>query len=61
MMEDEIVLSFDRHSNEHLTLRKHVPKYKHMRKWMVVSLSKSESHGNKIALVNLIHISKFNN
>ena len=29
-----------------------------MRKWMVDFLRKSESHGNKIAWVNLIRISK---
>ena len=30
---DEIVPPCDRHSNETVTLRKHVAKYKHMRKW----------------------------
>ena len=30
----EIVCPCDRHSNETATLRKHVTKYKNMRKWM---------------------------
>ena len=32
---DEIVRPFDHHSDETVTLRKYVTKYKNMRKWMV--------------------------
>ena len=35
-----------------VTLRKHVTKYKYMRKWMVKFLSKSQSSGIKFAQVN---------
>ena len=35
--------------NETVTPRKHVTKYKYMRKWMVEFLSKSQSCGIKIA------------
>ena len=31
---NEIVRACDRYSNETVILRKHVTKYKHMRKWM---------------------------
>ena len=48
MKGDEIVRACDRQSNEIMTLRKHVAKYKHMRKWVVEFLSKSESRGNKL-------------
>ena len=34
---DEIVRACDRHRSETVTLRKHVTKYKNMRKWMVES------------------------
>ena len=49
---DEIVRAFNRHSNETVTLGKHVTKYKNMRKWMVQFLRKSESRDDKIARVN---------
>ena len=49
MKGDEIVRARDRHSNETVTLRKHVTKYKSMQKWLVEFLRKSESHGDKIA------------
>ena len=55
---DEIVRSFDRYCNETVTLRKHVTKYKHMRKWIVEFLSKSESRCNEITRVNSIRITK---
>ena len=55
---DEIVRPFDRHSNETATVRKHVTKYKHMRKFMLVFLGKFENHGIKIARVNSIRITK---
>ena len=55
---DEIVRAFDRHSNETVTLRKHVTKYKHIRKWMFEFLSKSESRDSKIARVNSIRFTK---
>ena len=40
-------------SNETVTLRKYVKKYKHMRKWMVEFLRKFENRGIKIYLVKL--------
>ena len=46
------------HSNETVTLMKHVAKYKNIRKWMVVFLRKIESRGIKIARVNSICIIK---
>ena len=49
MKGDEIARTFDRHSNETVTLEKHVTKYKNMRKFMVKFLRKSESRGIKIA------------
>ena len=56
---DEMVRACDRHSNETVTLRKHVTKYnKQMRKWMVELHSKSESRGIDIARVNSIGITK---
>ena len=54
----EIVRAYDRHSNENVTLSKHVNKYKNMRKWMVEFLRKSESRGYKIARVNSFRITK---
>ena len=47
----EIVQNYNLHSNETVTERKHVTKYKNMRKWLIEILRKFESHGNKIALV----------
>ena len=58
MKEDEIVRACDLHSNKTVTLSKHVAKYKHMRKWMVEFLSKSESRGVKIDRGNSIRITK---
>ena len=55
---DEIVRAFDRHSNETLYIRKYITNYKHMRKWMVEFLRKSESRGIKIDPVNSIRIIK---
>ena len=46
---DEIVRSCDRHSNETVTLKKHVTRYKHMLKWMVQFFRKFENRGIKIA------------
>ena len=54
----EIVQHCDRHSNETVTLKKHVTKYKNMHKWMIEFLSKFEKRGIKIVLVNLILITK---
>ena len=48
------------HSNETVTLRKHVTKYKHMRKWFVEFLRKFENRGIKIDRVK-IRINKFIN
>ena len=55
---DEIVRHYDRHSNEIVTLRKHVTKDKHMQKWMVEFLRKFENRGIKISRVNSIRITK---
>ena len=53
--ENEIVRACDRHSNETVTLRKHVTKYKNKQKLMVEFLRKSESRGDKISGVNSSH------
>ena len=58
MKVDEIVQPRDRHSNETVTLRKHVTKYKNVRKWMVEFFRKFENCGIKIARVNAILITK---
>ena len=52
---DEIVQCFNRCSNETVTLRKHVTKYKHMHTWMVEFFKKFENLGIKIAPVNSIN------
>ena len=54
----EIVRSCDRHNNETATIRKHVTKYKNMRKWMVEFFRKFVIRGIKIARVNSIIITK---
>ena len=59
MKGDEIVRPCDRQSNKTVTVMNHVIKYKHMRKSLVELLRKSESRGNKIALVNSIRIPKY--
>ena len=61
MKGDEIVRPFDRNSNETATVRKHVTKYKRMRKLMLVFLEKIENRGIKIDRVNSILITKFIN
>ena len=48
----------NRHSNETLTLGKHVTKYKNMRKWKVEFLRKFENRGIKFSRVNSILIIK---
>ena len=53
---DEIIRPCYRHRNETAILRKHVTKFKYIRKWMVEFLSKFENRGNKIARVNSILI-----
>ena len=58
MKGDEIVRPFDRHSNETAIVTKHVTKFKHMRKLMLVFLGKFASRGIKIARVNSIRIAK---
>ena len=55
---DEIVRACDRHRNETVTLRKHITKYKYVRKWIVEFPSKSQSCGIKFARVNLIRITE---
>ena len=58
MKGDEIVRPFDLNSKETADVRKHVTKYKHMRKLMLVFLGKFEIRGIKIAGVNSIRITK---
>ena len=58
MKGDKNFRSFYRHSNETVTLRKHVTKYKNMRKLMVEFLRKFENRGIKNALVKSILNSK---
>ena len=48
----------NRHSSETVTLRKLVPKYKNMWKWMVEFFRKNESRGIKIANLNSILVTK---
>ena len=57
MKGDEIVRSSDQRNIETVTLRKHVTKYKNMRKWMA-EFRKFENLGVKIARVNSIFITK---
>ena len=61
MKGDEIVRACDQHRNETVTLKKHFTKYKNIRKRMVEFHGKSQSHGDKIARVNSIRITKFGN
>ena len=61
MKGDEFVRPLDRHSIETVTLRKHVIKYKNMRKSMVEILRKFENRSIKIARINSILIPKFIN
>ena len=58
MKGDKIIQPFDWHSNETATVRKHVTKYEHMQKLMLVFLGKFENRGIKIARVNSIRITK---
>ena len=61
-MGDEIFRPCDRHSNETVTLWKHVTKHKiSMRKWMVEFLKEIENRCIKIARVNSIRITKLIN
>ena len=46
--------SCNRHSNETVTFKKQVTKYKNMRKWMIYFFKKSESRRDKISRVNSI-------
>ena len=55
---DEIVRPCDRYSNETVTLRKHVTKYKNTRKWIVKFFRKFKNSGIEIAWVNSILITK---
>ena len=48
MKGDEIVRPCDRHSNETVTLKKHVTKYKNMRKRMVEFLRKFKNEALKL-------------
>ena len=56
--EDKILWLCDEHSNETMTLRKHVTKYKDMRKWMMKFLRKFVNRGIKMAQVNSILTTK---
>ena len=56
----KIVWDCDRHSNETVTPREHVTKYKNKRKWMVEILTKYESRSHKIGQVNSIRIKSIN-
>ena len=56
MKGDEIVRHCDRYNNETVTLRKHVTKSEHIRKWVVRFLRKFGNRVIKIALVNSIRI-----
>ena len=56
---DEIVRPCDRHSNETVTLRKHVTKFINMRKWLQEFLKKIENRGIKIALDSYRQFGKF--
>ena len=58
MKEHEIVPPCDKHSNETVTIRKHVTKYKNTRTCMIEFLRKFENRGIKIALVNSILLTK---
>ena len=55
MKEDEIVRHSDRHSNETVTRRKHITKYKNMEKWMDEFLRKFKNRGIKIARLHQIN------
>ena len=55
---DEVIQPCARHSNEPVTLTKHITKYKHMRKWMVEFLRKFKNRGIKIIRVYSIRITK---
>ena len=55
---DKIVRSCDWQSNETMTLRKHVTKYRNMRKWIVEFQRKFNNHGIKMARVNSIIVTK---
>ena len=48
----------NRHSNETVTVKKHVSKYKNLRKWKIEFLRKFEHRGSKIIRVNSILITK---
>ena len=59
MKGDEIVRPCDRHSIETVTIKKHVTKYKSMRKWMVEFLRKFENRAIKSGRDNSIFITEF--
>ena len=48
--------AYNRHSNETMTLMKHVTKYKNILQLMIDLFKKFENHGIKIARVNWILI-----
>ena len=53
---DGIVRACDGHWDETVTLTNHVTKYKHMQKWMVEFLSKSQSRVNLIRMTKSINL-----
>ena len=61
MKRDEIVRHCDRLINETAALRKHLTKYKQMRKWMNKIFRKFDNRGIKIVGVNSIRITKYLN
>ena len=56
MKGDEIIGACDRHSNETVTISKHVAKYKNMTKWVFEFIRKFENRGIIIARVIIIII-----
>ena len=57
-MEHVCDTAFNRHSNETVTPRKHVPKYKNMRKWMIEFPRKFENRDIKFVRINSLLITK---
>ena len=61
MKVDEIVQPYDQRSNETVSLRNQVIKYRNLQKWMVEFLKNIENRSIKIARVNSILIIKSTN
>ena len=54
MKGDEIVRASDQHSNETVTLRKYVTKYKNMHKWMI-----EFSENLRVVAIKLLELTQF--